>query len=148
MMVCFNSSGEVALSAFLCRTKSSWICCVAKQSSQKIGRRNPGPNARTSEIVSVTSIFPVFALNIKRRNASNLSVDGRLMSDFGLYKSHVRGTLRGKVTSVCKMQVNSGITLRATAVFFRTWKRALFDPSARTTKLISVGKENSLKGNL
>lgn len=29
VMVCFSSSGEMALSAFLCRTKSSWMCCVA-----------------------------------------------------------------------------------------------------------------------
>ena len=28
-MVCFKSSGDVALSAFLCCTKSSWICCMA-----------------------------------------------------------------------------------------------------------------------
>lgn len=121
---------------------------MSRDQSQKFGHHyNPGPS-RTSEIVSVTWIFPVFAHSIKRRNASNLSFDGSLMSDPGLYKLHVGGTLRGKVMSVCKMQLKSTMdTLRATAVF-RTWKRALFDPCARTTKLISVGKENSLKGNL
>jgi hypothetical protein len=72
---------------------------------------------RTPQKLYPTSIFPVFALSIKHRNASKLSVDGSLMSDFGLYKSHVGGTLRGKVPSVCRMQVNSGITLRATAFF-------------------------------
>jgi hypothetical protein len=59
-------------------------------------------SACTSEIVSVTSILPVLALNIRRRKASNLSVDGSLTSDFGLYRSRVENTLRGKVTSVCR----------------------------------------------
>jgi hypothetical protein len=77
----------------------------------------PGP-ALTSEIVPVTSIFPVFALSIKRRNASNLSVDGSLMSDFGLYKSHVGATLRGNVTSVCRMQVNQKWTHYKRLLFF------------------------------
>jgi len=71
--------------------------------------QDPGP-ARTSEIESVTSIFPAFALSIRRRNASNLSVEGSLMSDFGLYKSNVGGILRGKITFVCRMQVNNGHT--------------------------------------
>jgi hypothetical protein len=111
VMVCFSSSGEMALSAFLCRTKSSWICCVAIKLA--IGRYKPDP-ARTSEIVSVTSMLPVFAPSIRHRKASNLSVDGGLMSDFGLYRLHVEGTSRGKVTSVCMGKSTTG-TLRATA---------------------------------
>jgi hypothetical protein len=56
-------------------------------------------------------MLPVLALSISRRKASNLSVDGSLMSDFGLYRSHVEGTLRGKVTSVCRGEVNNGCTV-------------------------------------
>lgn len=113
VMVCFSSSGEMALSAFLCCTKSSWICYV--EINLAIGRYKSDP-VGTSEIVSVTSMLPVFASSIRRRKASNLSVDGGFMSDFGLYRSHVEGTLRGKVTSVCRGKSTTG-TLRATTAF-------------------------------
>ena len=65
--------------------------------------------AGISEIVSVTSMLPVFAPSIKNRKASNLSIDGSLMSDFGLYRSLVEGGLRGKVTSVGGGQFNDGV---------------------------------------
>ena len=66
-------------------------------------------SACTSEIVSVTSMLPVLALSTRRRKAFNLSVDGSLMSDFGLYRSHVEGTSRGKVTSVCRGKSTMGV---------------------------------------
>ena len=113
VMVCFSSSGEMALSVFLCRTKSSWICCVAIQLA--IGSYKTDP-ACTSEIVSVTSMLPVFAPSIRRRKDSNLSVDGGFMSDFDLYRSHVEGILRGNVTSVCRGNSTTD-TRRATAAF-------------------------------
>ena len=91
-------------------------------------------------------MFPVFAFKIRRRNASNLSVDGSLMSAFGLYSSPVEGKMKGKITSVCESKVGSEQTTNNLCV--HTWKKALFVPCARITKPISVGKENSLKGNL
>jgi hypothetical protein len=104
---------------------------------------------RTPEIVSVNSMFPIFAIKIRRRNASNLSADGSFMSDFGLYRSSAEGELSCKVTSVCESGVGNAARIRySTKLCFHTWKRALFVPCARITKLISVGKENSLKGNL
>jgi hypothetical protein len=42
VMVCFSSSDEMALSAFLCRTKSSWMCCVAIKLG--IWTSQPGPS--------------------------------------------------------------------------------------------------------
>ena len=63
----------------------------------------------TSEIVSVNSMFPIFAIKIRRRNASNLSADGSLMLDFGLYRSVAEGELSGKVTSVCESGVGHAL---------------------------------------
>ena len=59
--------------------------------------------------MSVNSMFPVFAIKIRRRNASNLSADGSFMSDFGLYRSSTEGELSGKVTSVCGSGVGNGL---------------------------------------
>jgi len=116
------------------------------QDRVNVSGRNEQGLACTSETVSGNSMLPIFAAKTKRRNASNLSADGSFMSVFGLYRSSAEGELSGNVTSVCGSGVGND-TLR-TKLCCHTWKRALFVPCARITKPISVGKENSLKGNL
>jgi hypothetical protein len=85
----------------------------------------------TSDIVSVNSMFPVFAIKIRRRNASNLSADGSFMSDFGLYRSSTEGELSGKVTSVCGSGVGNGLghtTNKSFQVVFIPGKRRSLSP--------------------
>ena len=81
---------------------------------------------RTSEIVSVNSMSPVFAIKIRRRNASNLSADGSFTSDFGLYRSSAEGELSCKVTSVCESGVGNALGyLQHKALFSYLEKSAL-----------------------
>ena len=103
----FKSSGDIGLSVFFWRGGQNLL--NLRLAVQLVTKQKYAALAGISEIVSVTSMLPVFAPSIKNRKASNLSIDGSLMSDFGLYRSLVEGGLRGKVTSVGGGQFNDGV---------------------------------------
>ena len=103
----FKSSGDIGLSVFFWRGGQNLL--NLRLAVQLVTKQKYAALAGISEIVSVTSMLPVFAPSIKNRKASNLSIDGSLMSDFGLYRSLVEGGLRGKVTSVGGEQFNDGV---------------------------------------
>ena len=103
----FKSSGDIGLSVFFWRGGQNLL--NLRLAVQLVTKQKYAALAGISEIVSVTSMLPVFTPSIKNRKASNLSIDGSLMSDFGLYRSLVEGGLRGKVTSVGGGQFNDGV---------------------------------------
>ena len=90
----------------------------SNQDQVNVSGRNEQGLTCTSEIVSVNSIFPIFAVKTRRRNASNLSADGSFMSVFGLYRSSAEGELSGNVTSVCGSGVSNGLELATNKALF------------------------------